>query len=266
MGEVCRNDGAQIPLEAASNTTGVLSQEGDFEDQQQPVRQDARQQRQGRRSNDAKDDVPLPPASKRRKENPPTRHPRRRISSSGASQPHQIRAPTSGQKHSERQSMHSPPASGDAIGTGAVPVAEYNEWPLEHAVLKRVMVNGLATFQIQFTWGPYVNCLRKSQEPEEPGPRPTALGDSSSLHTGLQLPRGRDIRFQHAKAETALHQVSKIRELSDGDARVDPLVSATRPRGAREERAPGQALDRAQSECELLQHRRPAAPELRTRS
>ncbi|KAK4074612.1 hypothetical protein Purlil1_12941 [Purpureocillium lilacinum] len=31
-------------------------------------------------------------------------------------------------------------------------VAEFEEWPLENALLKRIMVDGMATFQLQFDW------------------------------------------------------------------------------------------------------------------
>lgn len=38
-----------------------------------------------------------------------------------------------------------------------VPAATFQEWPLRDAVLKRAVMNGVATFQVQFTWDPCIN-------------------------------------------------------------------------------------------------------------
>jgi hypothetical protein len=36
-------------------------------------------------------------------------------------------------------------------------MAKFEEWPLEDVVLKRVMANGLAAFQLQFAWDTCAN-------------------------------------------------------------------------------------------------------------
>jgi hypothetical protein len=37
-----------------------------------------------------------------------------------------------------------------------MPAAKYEEWPLQGAALKRLVVNGKVTFQLEFSWEPYV--------------------------------------------------------------------------------------------------------------
>ena len=111
------------------------------------------------------DDIHQPPR-KRRKMNSRTRStllrtaPGRQARSGSASGSRQVRSSASGQTSSDRRGIPSPPSpqgSGDGEGTAPAPIAKYDEWPLKDAVLKSVMVNGLATFQIQFTWGPCAN-------------------------------------------------------------------------------------------------------------
>jgi hypothetical protein len=43
--------------------------------------------------------------------------------------------------------------------------ASFEEWPLD-AVLKRVWVDGVATFQVEFTWNPCTNHGRNDRTPE----------------------------------------------------------------------------------------------------
>jgi hypothetical protein len=45
--------------------------------------------------------------------------------------------------------------------------ASFEEWPLE-AVLKRAWVDGVATFQVEFTWNPCMNHGRNDRGPENP--------------------------------------------------------------------------------------------------
>jgi hypothetical protein len=55
--------------------------------------------------------------------------------------------------------MPSPPHShtNDSESRNQAPTAKVEEWPLGQAVLKRTVINGSATFQIQFTWEPCMN-------------------------------------------------------------------------------------------------------------
>ena len=50
--------------------------------------------------------------------------------------------------------MPSPPLSQLASedGDATVAAATFEEWPLQNATLKRILVNGVATFQLQFDW------------------------------------------------------------------------------------------------------------------
>jgi hypothetical protein len=62
--------------------------------------------------------------------------------------------------------------------------ASFEEWPLE-AVLKRVWVDGAATFQVEFKWNPCTNHGRHNRAPEIPR-RKSLAGRTSS--TGRSLP------------------------------------------------------------------------------
>ena len=55
-------------------------------------------------------------------------------------------------------------------------------WPLE-AVLKRVWVDGAATFQVEFTWNPCTNHGRHERAPENPRRKSPAGGISSTART-----------------------------------------------------------------------------------
>ncbi|KAL3957315.1 hypothetical protein ACCO45_007893 [Purpureocillium lilacinum] len=67
---------------------------------------------------------------------------------------HAIQPPRKRHKGGQPRELLSPPAS---ISTENEPnhvskVAEFEEWVLENALLKRILVNGVATFQLQFDW------------------------------------------------------------------------------------------------------------------
>lgn len=70
------------------------------------------------------------------------------------------------------------------------PVAEFGEWPLENAVLKRIIVDNQATFQIQFTWDCCMNDGGKGQyhidSRDEAASASTQVGQVPSLHPTLQ--------------------------------------------------------------------------------
>ncbi|KAI0976387.1 hypothetical protein F4678DRAFT_223534 [Xylaria arbuscula] len=82
----------------------------------------------------------------------------------GASWSQQARASAPGRKRSGRYSIPSPSSSqssGDGVGSAQVPRASFEEWPLQNAVLRQVIVDGMATFQIQFTRDSCENHMRK---------------------------------------------------------------------------------------------------------
>ena len=61
------------------------------------------------------------------------------------------------EKHTSAHSMPSPPAS-HAIpedGNARLSAAKFEEWPLQNVILKRVIVDDVATFQLQFEWPLY---------------------------------------------------------------------------------------------------------------
>lgn len=41
--------------------------------------------------------------------------------------------------------------------------AEFEEWPLKDAVLKRVILDGAPTFQLQFSWDAYTNVIHRDR-------------------------------------------------------------------------------------------------------
>ncbi len=57
-------------------------------------------------------------------------------------------------------------------------MAKFEEWPLKDAVLKRAMVNGLATFQLQFTWDP---CAEHKQHKSLVKRRPSKWSSATRL-------------------------------------------------------------------------------------
>ncbi|KAK4149901.1 hypothetical protein C8A00DRAFT_46588 [Chaetomidium leptoderma] len=100
----------------------------------------------------------------------------------------QIPPPTRGPKRRQSQRSISKPQSsrGSALEeeTLEAAFASFEEWPLE-AVLKRVLVDGVATFQVEFTWNPCANHGRNGHTPEN-WRRKSPAGRTSS--TGRALP------------------------------------------------------------------------------
>ncbi|KAI1379273.1 hypothetical protein F4677DRAFT_363085 [Hypoxylon crocopeplum] len=122
---------------------------------------------EGEQGNESEYDI-WPPQHKRLRINSPAQPARikatgRRMRPYGvSSQPRQAQEPACGRKYSGNRSIPSPPSShghSDEETTEAH-AAKFKEWPLEDAVLKRVTVNGLATFQLQFTWDTCANHSR----------------------------------------------------------------------------------------------------------
>ncbi|KAK3940945.1 hypothetical protein QBC46DRAFT_458630 [Diplogelasinospora grovesii] len=121
-----------------------------------------------RRSNrededDEQDDDIRPPQRKRLKTSSPaqptlrTSTRRRTRSKGGTSGSHQVQTSAPGRERSGRRSIPSPPSSqgsGDEEVSVQVPMAKFEEWPLDDVVLKRVTANGLAAFQLQFYQSP----------------------------------------------------------------------------------------------------------------
>ncbi|KAK3689483.1 hypothetical protein B0T22DRAFT_461609, partial [Podospora appendiculata] len=52
------------------------------------------------------------------------------------------------------------------------PIARFEEWSLENAVLKRTIVNSVATFQLEFSWDACANHGQVALAPEKPRRRP----------------------------------------------------------------------------------------------
>lgn len=118
---------------------------------------------------------PLP--RKRRKISSPIqstllrRSTRQQIRSDAGTSQSQVQTSAPGRKRSSPRSLPSPPSSqGSSVekGTVQVPLANFEEWPLQNAVLKRATVNGLATFQLQFTWDSCANHRREHRTSRYP--------------------------------------------------------------------------------------------------
>jgi hypothetical protein len=92
-----------------------------------------------------------------------------------------------GRRRSQRSISKQRSSVGSASGedTAEAAFASFEEWPLEEAVLKRVSVDGKATFQLEFTWNPCTNHRRNDHTPETQRRKPPAGGTSS---TGRALP------------------------------------------------------------------------------
>ncbi|KAK3899256.1 hypothetical protein C8A05DRAFT_46630 [Staphylotrichum tortipilum] len=122
------------------------------------------------------EDVVRPPRAKRRRVNTsasttrrtaPMRQARLRCTNSSllARRP----PPTQGPKRRQsRRNISKPqPTTGSALEeeTLGAAFASFEEWPLE-AVLKRVWVDGAATFQVEFTWNPCTNHGHNDRAPK----------------------------------------------------------------------------------------------------
>ncbi|KAB5513491.1 hypothetical protein GE09DRAFT_629412 [Coniochaeta sp. 2T2.1] len=126
--------------------------------------------RASERDLEEEDDDICPPQRKRLKTSTPaqptlgTSTGRRTRSSGGTSGSQQVQTSAPGRKRSGRRSIPSPPSSQcstDEQVSVQVPMAKFEEWPLEDVVLKRVTANGMATFQLQFAWDSCANHTRK---------------------------------------------------------------------------------------------------------
>jgi hypothetical protein len=164
------------------------------------------------REQDEEDEVDVrPPPRKRRKVTPPTRSTllgiatRRQIrSNGGVSRPRQVRTSFPSRKRSGRQYIRHLPSSQHSSseeGTAHIPMAEFGEWPLKDAVLKRAMVNGLATFQLQFTW---VSCTNPVHNGHTAGLAIGGSGSNSLAGGGSSTKQGPRTRVAFMPGENAL--------------------------------------------------------------
>ena len=124
------------------------------------------------------EDVVRPPRGKRRRVNTsapttrrtaPKRQTRLRCTNSPSLQA-QRRPPTRGLKRQSQRSIFKPRSSvGSALEEETVEAAfaSFEEWPLA-AVLKRVWLDGVATFQVEFKWNPCTNHGQNDRAPESP--------------------------------------------------------------------------------------------------
>ncbi|KAI0530405.1 hypothetical protein GGR58DRAFT_232648 [Xylaria digitata] len=96
------------------------------------------------------------PASKRRKtnlaHNNTTQTQRQQKRGRRSVQQQTIQALAGGRNPSPSQGLPSLPSSQTSYDKAYAALAKFEEWPLENVLLKRVMVSGVATFQLQFTW------------------------------------------------------------------------------------------------------------------
>ena len=101
--------------------------------------------------------TPPPPPHKRRR----TARRQNRSVDDDPSQ-REVGSPNLAWAHFTPPHMLSPPHSQDSdasedIDTVQIPAASFQEWPLGNAVLKRAVINGEATFQLEFTWDPHIH-------------------------------------------------------------------------------------------------------------
>ncbi|EAQ85571.1 predicted protein [Chaetomium globosum CBS 148.51] len=165
------------------------------------------------------EDAVQPPRAKRRRVNTsasttrrtaPMRQARLRCTNSSSLQAQRL-PPTQGPKRrqSQRNISKPQPARGSALeeeilGTAC---ASFEEWPLE-AVLKRVWVDGVATFQVEFTWNPCTNHGQNDGAPER-SRRRSPVGRISS--TARSLPS----RVASTTEETRVDEYFKVEDIRD---------------------------------------------------
>ncbi len=118
------------------------------------------QEQDGNDGDDSDKDAP-PPHKRRRTAR------RRGRSVDNAPTRRDVRDPNPAWEHFTPPHILTPPHSQDSDSsedneTVQVPAARFQEWPLGNAVLKRVVINGQATFQLQFTWDPCTNDKHKA--------------------------------------------------------------------------------------------------------
>ncbi|KAK4150401.1 hypothetical protein C8A00DRAFT_18056 [Chaetomidium leptoderma] len=165
------------------------------------------------------EDLVRPPRRKRRRVNTsapttrrtaPKRQTRLRCTNSPSPQAQQP-PPTQGPKRrqSQRRISKPQPARGSALEeeTLGAAFASFEEWPLE-AVLKRVWVDGAATFQVEFTWNPCTNHGQNDGAPER-SRRKSPVGRISS--TARALPS----RVASTTEETRVDEYFKVEDIRD---------------------------------------------------
>ncbi|TGJ84457.1 hypothetical protein E0Z10_g4337 [Xylaria hypoxylon] len=165
------------------------------------------------RAEDEENDDACQPPSKRRRGSSLARSTvlrpatRRHLHSDDApSRSQRVRTSASGRKRSDRHSVLSSPSSQKSIDRKAT----FEEWPLGNAVLKRVTVGGMATFQVEFTWDSCATHGRKDRATEDPH-------DTYPVRGSPSLRRGGAAGL-HFTPEDALI------ELTDDDAQSPPLT------------------------------------------
>jgi hypothetical protein len=104
----------------------------------------------------------------------PTQHPKRRQGQRSSSKPQPSETPQSSKRSALEEETRA-----------EATFASFEEWPLDAVVLKRALVNGIATFQVQFTWNPCLNHGRNDTARETKRHKPPAEKDSP---TGCALP------------------------------------------------------------------------------
>ncbi|KAK3305079.1 uncharacterized protein B0T15DRAFT_574518 [Chaetomium strumarium] len=141
----------------------------------------------------ARDDAATQLPRKRRRMSPstPTTHetasrPQTRLYCAGLQPP---RAQPSKHRRSQR-GLFIPPSSGTSTSKDETkaPVAKVEEWPLDGAVLRRVIVKGVTTFQLQ--WDASANREQKQRTPGIPRRKSAAERTSSTGRGGMANVRG----------------------------------------------------------------------------
>jgi hypothetical protein len=143
----------------------------------------------------ARDDAVTQLPRKRRRMSPstPTTHetasrPQTRLHCAGLQPP---RAQPSKHRRSQR-GLFIPPSSGTSTSKDETkaPVAKVEEWPLDGAVLRRVIVKGVTTFQLQFQWDAPANREQKQRTPGIPRRKSAAERTSSTarIHPSRVVP------------------------------------------------------------------------------
>lgn len=95
--------------------------------------------------------------------------------------------------------------------TVQAPVAGFQEWPLPDAILKRVIENGLATFQLQFTWRSSCadhqrkDSISESQQCEPPPKRRTHRASKSPPPKQTEDPRSEVDEEEEWEVQEVLH-------------------------------------------------------------
>lgn len=108
-----------------------------------------------------------------------------------------------------QRSIPSPPSSWGPIleeETVKAPVAKFEEWPLGNAVFKRVTLNGVPTFQLQFTRDPCPKHgegyrVTENRSSNSPAKRHRSARQKHKIHEG----RGHHSKLQADSAKAEIH-------------------------------------------------------------